>query len=182
MGLYNPYLDENFLSHSLGPGQTLVHSYRFCPRPFQEWSRLSYLEAALMFVSSMRFVMQSLLLLLLLLFVFFWEFLTPTLADRLSLEFERQQVSLSLQDSSDLCNVAVRMVSACPLIPNNFCLLTKHLMIVPGAPITISITVTLMFHSFLSSLVRSEYLFLFSFSLIFNRWFARTAKSAIRQV
>ena len=52
-----------------------------------------------------------LLLLLLLLFVLFWEFLTPALADGLSLEFELQQVSSSLQDSSQYSGRSQQCIS-----------------------------------------------------------------------
>ena len=51
-----------------------------------------------------------------------------------------------------------------------------------SASITIGITVTLMFHSFLSSLARSRYLSLFSLSWFFNLHSAGTVKSTKRQV
>ena len=46
----------------------------------------------------------------------------------------------------------------------------------------IDITVAFMFHSFFSSLARSNYLSLFSFSLIFTLWPAGTTNPSIRQV
>ena len=49
-------------------------------------------------------------------------------------------------------------------------------------PITTGITVTLMFHSFLSSLARSKYLSLFSLSLIFTLWSVETDTFTIRQI
>ena len=52
----------------------------------------------------------------------------------------------------------------------------------PSASTTIGITVTFMFHSFFTSLARCKYLCLFSFSLIYNLWSARTTKSTILQV
>ena len=61
------------------------------------------------------------------------------------------------------------MVSIRPLISNFSSPLSKPLGTVPSEPITIGITVTLMFPSifFFISLSKSKYLFLFSFSLIF---------------
>ena len=59
------------------------------------------------------------------------------------------------------------MVSIRPLIANSFSLLCRVLGTVWSAPVTTGITVTLMFHSYLSSLIRSKSLFFFSFSLIF---------------
>ena len=54
-------------------------------------------------------------------------------------------------------------------------------MTIPSASVSVHVTVTLMFHSLLTSLARSKYLSLFSFSLIFILLSARTAKS-IRHV
>ena len=53
---------------------------------------------------------------------------------------------------------------------------------IPSEPITIGITVNLMFYSFLCSLSRSKYLDLFSLSLFFSLSSAGTAKSTIGQV
>ena len=53
------------------------------------------------------------------------------------------------------------------------------LVIVPKAPITISIIVTFMFHSFFNFLVRSRYLSFFSHSFRFIQWSVRRAKSTI---
>ena len=55
------------------------------------------------------------------------------------------------------------------------------LVTVPNAPITISIIVTFMFHSFFNSLARSRYLSLFSHSFNFILWSAGTKKSTIPQ-
>ena len=75
------------------------------------------------------------------------------------------------------------MVSSRPLISNFSNPLIKYLGIVPGAPITIVLKLTLMFHSFFfSSLPRSNYLSLFLFSLVFSLCSAGTAKSTIRQI
>ena len=65
------------------------------------------------------------------------------------------------------------MVLIRPLISNSSSLSPQHFETVPSAPIIISITITLMFHSFFSSLARSKYFFshfdLFSFySMVFR--------------
>ena len=78
-------------------------------------------------------------------------FFKPALADRLSLEFEWQQVSLDLKDSSHYSadhNNAV-MVLVCNPISDSSSPLPKHVGIVQSAPITIGITVTCMFLFFL---------------------------------
>ena len=49
-------------------------------------------------------------------------------------------------------------------------------------PITIGITIIFMFYSFLSSLARSKSFSLFSVSLIFTLWSAKTTKFILRQV
>ena len=60
---------------------------------------------------------------------------------------------------------------------------TNPLVTVPKAPITISITLTFMFHSFFfNSLARSRYLSLFSLSFNFILWSTGTGKSTILQV
>ena len=65
------------------------------PKKIPRWIFFS----AKLFPPAVNLTLQ-LLLLSLLLFVFFWEFFTLALADGFSLEFEWQQVSSSLQDSS----------------------------------------------------------------------------------
>ena len=80
---------------------------------------------------------------------------------------------------ADLNNVAVRIVSIRPLISNSFSPILKPFGTVPSVPVTISITVTLMFHNFLTSLSKPKY---FSLSLIFTLWSSGTAKSTIRPV
>ena len=78
-----------------------------------------------------------------------YKFFTPALADGLLLESEWQQVSSSLQDTSQYSGQSVVwMVLVCPPIPNSFNLLTKPLEAFPSTPIIISITVTFMFHRF----------------------------------
>ena len=109
-----------------------------------------------------------------------WRSLTPALTEGLSLESKWQQVSSSHQDTSKY-SAEVWMVSARPPISIPSSLFTKPLVIVPSAPVTIGITVTFMFHSYFSSLARSMYFYLFSFSLIFALWSTRAVKSTIRQ-
>ena len=92
------------------------------------------------------------------------------------------QVSTTLLSILVDLNTVVWMFSTCPHISKSFSPCTNHLVTVPSAPITNGITVTLMFHSFFSSLARSRYLYLFSLSFTFTLWSAGTAKSAIRLV
>ena len=83
---------------------------------------------------------------------------------------------------ADLNHAVVWMLSAHPLISNSSSPLIKPLGIDPSTPTTIGIAVTFIFHSIFSSLARSKYLSLFSFSLIFTLWSAGMAKSTIRLV
>ena len=62
------------------------------------------------------------------------------------------------------------MVSILSLISNSSRPLSKPLRNVLSAPTTVGITVTIIFHSFLSSLAKSKYLFIFSLSFIFYLW------------
>ena len=80
-----------------------------------------------------------------------------------------------------LINVVVWMVSARLPISNSSSFLFKPLGIVPSSLITVGITVTLMFHSFFSSLARSRYLSLPFLSFTFTLWSTRTAMSTIQQ-
>ena len=73
---------------------------------------------------------------------------------------------------TNLNNDVVWMISAHLPISNSSSPLVSFRGIVPSASITVGITVTFMFHSLFSSLARSKYLFLFSFSLIFMLWSA----------
>ena len=95
------------------------------------------------------------------------KFFAPVLADSLLLNLNDGKSS---QDSrtlltipANLCNAVVWMVSARPPISNSSNLFTKSLGTVPSAPITIGITVTIIFHSYFSGLTRSKYLTHISF-------------------
>ena len=68
---------------------------------------------------------------------------------------------------AELKNVKIGMVLTLLLISTSYWFFSKSLEIVPSVPTTTGITVTLMFHSFFSSLAWSKYspLFLQSFSL-----------------
>ena len=83
---------------------------------------------------------------------------------------------------ADLNSGVVWMLSIHYLIFNSTSPLSNHLGTVPSAPITIGITVTLVFDSFLSSLAKYKHLPLFSFSLIFFLRSVRTAKSTIWKI
>ena len=79
-------------------------------------------------------------------------------------------------------NAVIWIVSARPPTSKSFRPFNNHLVIVPKAPITIEIIVTVMFHSFFKSLARSRYISFFSHSFSFILWSAGTAKSTILQV
>ena len=118
--------------------------------------------------------------------VVYSEFFTSALADGLSLEFERQQVSSSLHDSSQYSscsqNAVVLMVFTRPPTSKPSSPFNNPLVSLPKAPITTGIIVTVMFHSFFNSLARSKYLSYFSHSFSFILWWAGTAKSTILQI
>ena len=89
--------------------------------------------------------------------------------------FTEVWVTATLLKSLGLCSVFWRlltMLKAHPLISISFNPFTKPLWIIPSTPITIGITIIFRFHSFFSSLAKSKYLSLFSFSLIFTLWSA----------
>ena len=83
---------------------------------------------------------------------------------------------------ADLNNAVVWTISTRLVISKSSTPCTNPLVTVPGAPITIGIIITFMFHSFFHSLARSRYLSFFSDSFNFTLWSARTAKSTILQV
>ena len=87
------------------------------------------------------------------------EFFTSALTDGFSLEFEWQQVSSSLQDSSQYSSRSQQwMVSTRPPTSKSFSPFNNPLETVPKAPITIGVLDTFMFHSFLNCLAWSRYL------------------------
>ena len=114
-----------------------------------------------------------------------------------SLEFERQQVSSSLQESSQYSDQSQQCSNLDGLhLPSYFQVsgfLPNLLGVVPTAPIKIGITLTLCYIATfmfwkdkylnltkeLNSLVRSKYLSLFSPSFHFTLWYAGTPKSTI---
>ena len=114
------------------------------------------------------------------------EFFPSILADGFSLEFKRQQVCSSLQDTSQYSGRPQQCCRLDSLYPSaNFQVLqafNNPLVTVPNAPITIGTIVTFMFHSFFNSLARSRYLSFFSLSFRFILWSAGTAKSTISQI
>ena len=77
-------------------------------------------------------------------------------------------------------NSVVWLVSIPPPIYNSPCAHSKPLGIVPSAPVTITITVSLIFRSLF--LFSGEVQELFCSSSVFTLWSAGTTKSAIRQV
>ena len=81
-----------------------------------------------------------------------------------------------------LNNAVVWMVSTRPPTSKSSSPFSNPLVTVPNAPITVSIIVTFMFHSFFNSLARSRYLSFFSLSFNFILWSAWTAKSTILHI
>ena len=107
-----------------------------------------------------------------------WEFSTSVLADGLSPESERQQFFSSFQHSSwysgrseQCCSLDSLHSFSCFQVLLSF---YQYFVTVQRTPITISITVTFMFHRL--------YLSFFLLSFDFTLWSARTAKSTILQV
>ena len=101
-----------------------------------------------------------------------------SLSDSKSPQVSRTLLSIVFDPS----NTVIRMVSTRLLISrfSNTC--TSPLVSAPNASITIGITITFMFHSFLSSLASSRYLSLFLLSFSFTQWSSGTAKFTIRQI
>ena len=81
-----------------------------------------------------------------------------------------------------LNNAVVWMISTRALISKSLNPCTCPLKTVPRAPLTISVNVTFIFHSFFNSLARWKYSSFFSLALNFSQWPAGTAKSTIQQV
>ena len=82
----------------------------------------------------------------------------------------------------DLNDALVWMVFSRTLIYKSSSPCTNPLVTVPGAPITIDITITFIFHSFFNSQARSKYLSFFSISFSFTLWSIGIVKSTIRHV
>ena len=105
------------------------------------------------------------------------------------MSFTGVRVSKSLQVSrtllsilADLNNIVVWMVSTRSLISKSSIPFINSLVTVPKAPVTISIIVTFMFHSFFNSVARSRYLSFYSLCFNFTLWSTGRAKSIILQV
>ena len=105
--------------------------------------------------------------------VFHWR-----LSDRKSPQVSRMLLSILAVFN----NAVVWMVSTQPPNSKSSKPFNNPLVTVPKAPVTISIIVTFMFHSFFNSLARSRYLSLFSHSFSFFLWSDGTAKSTILQI
>ena len=98
-------------------------------------------------------------------------------------ESKGTQISRTLPSiMADSRDVVVWMVSTRPPISKSSSLSNNSLVTMPCDPVTNSITVTFIFHSFFSSLAKPRYLFLFSLPFSFTLWSARTTKSTIRQL
>ena len=111
-----------------------------------------------------------------------WEFFSSVLADGLSLEFERQQISSSLQDfsqyscrSPQYCSLDCLHSSSYFQVPKSF---YQTLVSVPRPTMTIGIAVTFMFHREVQLLIL---FFFFSLSFNFTQWSTETAKSTTLQ-
>ena len=83
---------------------------------------------------------------------------------------------------SVLNNAVIWMVSTRPPTSKSSSPFSNPLVTVQKAPITISIIVTFMFHSFFNPRARSRYLSFFSYSFSIILWSAGTAKSTILQI
>ena len=115
--------------------------------------------------------------------LFFENFHTTSVFHWSLSDIKSSQVSRTfLTISTDLNNTAVWLVPNRPPGSNSCRLLSKPLGTAPGASITNSITVILWFHSFLSWLSRSKYLFAFLLNLIFTMWSTESAKSSNHKV
>ena len=108
-----------------------------------------------------------------------WKFFTSANADGLSQEFEWQEISSSLLDSSKYSGryKKCRSLDGLHSSSSHF---NNPVVTLPRASITIDINVTLMLYFFLNSLARN--LSFFSLSFNFIRWSPKTGKSTILQV
>ena len=105
--------------------------------------------------------------------VFLW-----SLSDSKSPQVSRTLLSIL----AVLNSFAVWMVPTHPTNSKSSTPFNNPLVTVPKAPITISIIVTFMFHSFFNYLARSRYISFFSLSFSFILWSTGTTKSAILQI
>ena len=101
-----------------------------------------------------------------------------SLNDSMSPQVSRTLLSIL----TDLNKAVVWMVSTPPIISKSSSIIINVLTTLTIAPITIDITVSLMFHRFFNSLAMSRYSSFFSFSFNFTLWSAGTTKSTICQV
>ena len=109
-----------------------------------------------------------------------WEFFISASADSFFAEVETTVSLFKFLDSSQqYCSLDGLPLSSY-FKSSNPC--THPLVTVPSVPITVSITVTFMFLSFMGSLAKSRYLYLFSPSFSITLLSTSTAKSIIRQV
>ena len=104
--------------------------------------------------------------------IFHW-----SLSDSKSLQFSKTLLNIL----ANLNNSVVWMVSTNPVISKSSSPFTNPLVTVPRTPITISINITFIFHSFFNSSARSWYLSFFSLSFNFTLLSAGTAKNTILQ-
>ena len=115
-----------------------------------------------------------------------WEFFTSVLADGFSLELEWQQVSSSLQDSSQYFGQSQQCCILDSLHLSHYFQVLQSLYQSFGdcTKSTNHNWYNRHFHvpQFFNSLARSRYLSLFLHSFNFTLWFAGTAKSTILQV
>ena len=107
------------------------------------------------------------------------------LADGFPLRFEWQQISTNLQDTSQYSVRSQKCYSLDGFHSSFYFQVlqscTNYLVTVLSALIANYITVIFMFHSFLSSLVKSMYLSLFLLWLSFTLWSAWTTKVTVFQ-
>ena len=86
----------------------------------------------------------------------------------------------NLQVSSNLNSAVVWMISSLDPVSMSSSFLTKPLWTVPRFLTTFGISVSFIFHRFLSSLAKSKYLCPFSLSFIFTLWFSGTVKLTLQ--
>ena len=121
------------------------------------------------------------IIIIIIIIIIFWKFLTPAFADSFSQGFEWQQVPSSL--FSLFWPILIMLWCGWSLLVFLFQSLPLPLPIVKRLFRVHQLQlVSLSSLVFFSSLTRSRYLSLFSFSFNFTLWSAETAKSTIRHV